>query len=313
MIATTALILAGVGTGSVLAYVKDADARALSGMQAVDVLVAGKAVPAGTAAGSALQQGLLTTERMPASSVPADAVHAIGADLSSLVLNHALQPGELLLRPALAAAAQLTSGMVIPPGMMAVTALFCTPEAVAGAVQANSQIAIFDTVVSGANSQQTAQPACGGPHQESAGVTVRTRVVLARVQVLSIGASAASGQSTAASGTLASGTSAGQSGTEGTVLVTVALSQANAEKLIQIEESGLPYLALLTSSSKTKADIGHLLQAQPTASPTPSATATSQRPASVIITQPSSAPIPVIITEPTADATPSATARSGKG
>lgn len=307
MIATAALILAAFGTGSVLAYVKGADARALAGMQAVDVLVAGKAVPAGTAAGSALQQGLLTIERMPASSVPADAVHAIGADLSSLVLNHPLQPGELLLRPALAAAVQLTSGMVIPPGMVAVTALFCAPEAVAGAVQANSQIAVFDTVVSGASGQMSGQPACSGPHQEAAGVTARTRVVLARVQVLSTGVSAASGQVTAAAGTLS-----GQSGTGGTMLVTVALSQANAEKLIQIEESGLPYLALLSSSSETKSDIGHLLESHPAASPTPSATATSQRPASVIISQPSGAPVPVIITNPTASPTPSASAKTGK-
>jgi len=293
IIAAAALVLAVAGITSVLSYVRGADARALAGMKAVSVLVAQKSIPAGTSAGAALRQGLLASQKLPASAVPADAVRAISADQSSLVLNASLQPGQLLLRATLVAAAQVTSGLAIPPGMMAVTANFCVPEAVAGTLQANSEVAVFDTVVSGGSAQVTAQPACDGPHQQ-AGPGAKTRVVLSRVEVLSVGGAPAAGKS--------SGVAAPASG-QAEMLVTVAVSQADAEKLIAITETGLPYLALLTTSSRIKADIGALLQIHPSPSPAPTpaqATATpSQGSANVIITQPSGSPVPVIIIQPT--------------
>lgn len=306
MITVAALVLAGVGTASVLGYVRRADDRALAGMKAVSALVAQKTIPAGTAAGAALRQGLLASQQMPASAVPSDAVRAITTDLSSLVLNATLQPGQLLLRPALAAAAKVTSGLAIPPGMMAVTARFCAPEAVAGAVQPDSQVAVFDTVVSGGSGQVTAQPACDGPHQQPAGAGVKTRVVLSRVRVLSVGGSPPAAQASPSLG--ASGASA--SG-QGTMLLTLAVTQAAAEKLIQITETGLPYLALVTTSSRIKADIGHLLDNPPSPSPTPTVTQSSQGPSQMVITQPSDSPVPVIITLPTTTlptTTPSTTA-----
>jgi hypothetical protein len=39
------------------------------------------------------------------------------------------------------------------------------------------------------------------------------------------------------------------------MLVTVAVDQADAERLIHLEETQVPYLALVTSSSGVKADI----------------------------------------------------------
>jgi pilus assembly protein CpaB len=300
LIAATALILAGIGVGSVLAYVRSADTRALAGMKAVSVLVARKSIPAGTAAGIALRQGWLASERMPASAVPAEAVGAITAELAPLVLSDALPAGGLLLRPTLVTAAQLTSGLAIPPGLIAVTAQFCIPEAVAGAVGPSSEVAVFDTVVSAGTGQVTSQPACTGPHQQGSGGG-RTRVVLSRVLVLSVGAAAATTGS-ATSPALGQNGSSGQ----GSELVTVAVSQAQAEKLIQVLETGLPYLALLSPSSRTKADIGHLLQPprSPSATPTtPRPTLTG--PSSVIIVQPSGAPIPVVIATPTPAPAPS--------
>ncbi len=199
IIAAAALVLAVAGITSVLSYVRGADARALAGMKAVSVLVAQKSIPAGTAAGAALRQGLLASQKLPASAVPADAVRAISADQSSLVLSASLEPGQLLLRATLVAAVQVTSGLAIPPGMMAVAANFCVPEAVAGTLQANSEVAVFDTVVSGGSAQVTAQPACDGPHQQ-VGPGARTRVVLNRVQVLSVGGSSAAGSAGKSSG-----------------------------------------------------------------------------------------------------------------
>ncbi len=180
--------------------------------------------------------------------------------MSSLVLSADLAPGQLLLRPMLVTAAQTTSGLAIPPGMMALTLSFCLPEVVAGAVQAGSQVAIFDTVGFSSAGTITAGPGCTGAHTQIDG-TVKTRVVLTRVLVLSVGSGARQRvTSTSAASTLSgSSSSSGQAST----LVTLAVTQAQAEQLIQMTETGMPYLALLTTNSHTTSDAGHLLTVHP--------------------------------------------------
>jgi pilus assembly protein CpaB len=149
----------------------------------------------------------------------------------------------LLLRPMLVPAAQVTGALAIPRGMMAVTIALCIPEAVAGNLRAGSEVAVFNTFA-GHASTLTAGPNCTGPHQQQAYGSVRTQVVLSRVEVLSVGPSAAS---TRASNGSSVSTQNGQ-------LVTLAVSQADAERVIGATEAGLPYLALLTSSSVTRLD-----------------------------------------------------------
>jgi pilus assembly protein CpaB len=269
VIIVLALILAAVGAGGVLAYAKGANARALAGMKAVSVLVAQKQIPSGTTAAAALHGGLLASQTLPASSVPASALSVIPAGMSSLVLSTDLAPGQLLLRPMLVAAAQTTSGLAIPPGMMALTLSFCLPEVVAGAVLAGSQVAVFDTVGLSSAGAITAGPGCTGAHTQIGG-TVKTRVVLTRVLVLSVGAAPAGTTSTSSPSTSTlSGSSSSSSGQAGT-LVTLAVTQAQAEQLIQMTETGMPYLALLTTNSHTTSDAGRLLNAQPDPSPPPS-------------------------------------------
>jgi pilus assembly protein CpaB len=264
LIIVLALILAAVGTAGVLSYVRGANARAIAGMRAVSVLVAQKKITSGTTAGSALRSGMLASQTLPASSVPANALSAITGEESSLVLSADLQPGQLLLRPMLVTPAQTTSGLAIPPGMMALTLAFCLPEVVAGAVQTGSEVAVFDTV---GNSTITAQPGCAGTHAEITG-TIKTRVVLTRVQVLSVGAASSAGTAGASTASALAGGSSASSG--GATLVTLAVTQAQAEQLIQMTETGMPYLALLTSNSHTTSDAGHLLSVNPAPSPTPS-------------------------------------------
>jgi pilus assembly protein CpaB len=229
-----AVLLAILGTAGVLAYVDHANARALAGQRAVSVLVAKSLIPAGTTAASAQVQGLLTTEQLPAASVPADALGAVTSDVSALVTDAAVQPGQLLLRPMFVTAAQTTNGLAVPVGMFAVAIQFCVPEAVAGNLQPGSKVAVFDTTVSG-GSGLTAQAACSGTHQLVAGQTTSTRLVLPKVTVLSVGQASA-------------GTQNGSSSGGNIDLITLAVSQADAEQLIAISENGLPYLALVAAS-----------------------------------------------------------------
>ena len=257
-----ALVLAGLGTAGVLAYVHKADSRALQGMRAVSVLVAQQQIPAGTSASSAQQGGLLRSETLPASSVPLNAVRSITPVLGSLVLSAQIHPGQLLLRPMLVSPAQVTAtgALAIPKGMVAVTIPLCLPEAVAGYVQPGSQVAVFDTYPTKKASLQETCDQSGQSHQAQGPGAVITRILLPRVLVLATGQAAASGTtSTTASGGVFSHngqTDPGVSGPAGAVLVTMAVSQADAERLILVTRAGLPYLALLTSSSQTGFDTG---------------------------------------------------------
>jgi pilus assembly protein CpaB len=246
---TLAIVLAVLGTAGVLAYVHKADSRALDGMRPVSVLVAQGQIAAGTTAISASQQGLLRSEALPASSVPANAVRSITPDLGTLVMSAQVKSGQVLLRPMLVTAAQVTGGVALPAGMVAVSVNLCLPEAVAENIGPGSEVEVLDTFAPG-NGALTAGPNCTGPHQQQAYGRVHTVVVLGRVQVLSIGI--AGGANRAASATTTgvfshnSTDPASSSGSQpGNVLVTLAVTQPAAIRLVTITQAGLPYLALL--------------------------------------------------------------------
>jgi pilus assembly protein CpaB len=256
-----AVLLAVLGTGAVLVYVHQANTRALAGQRAVTALVAQGLVPAGTTASAALHEGLLASQTLPAGSVPADAVHFITPAMSSLVVSADVQPGQLLLRPMLVTAVQTTGALSIPNGMLAVSIRVCLPAAVAGYVHLGSQVAVFDTYVP--HGTLTDSAGCQGQHAQQA-QNARTRMVLPKAQVLSVGSAAANAQQAATaaannnsgvfSGGSNSNSSTANSGQEVPVLVTLAVTQANAERLILLSQTGLPYLALLTNSSQTRFD-----------------------------------------------------------
>jgi pilus assembly protein CpaB len=231
-----AVLLAVLGTVGVLAYVNKANARALAGQQALTVLIARQVIPAGTSAAAAQAQGLLGTERLPSASVPADTLSAITPAISALVTDADVQPGQLLLRPMLVTSVPSTGGLAVPHGMLAVALEFCVPEAVAGNLHSGSQVAVFQTTADG-NAAINGQAACGGSHTFASSQNFRTSLLLPKVTVLTVG------QGTGAQGGSTSSSSSGSG--QNTGLITVAVSQADASKLIALSENGLPYLALL--------------------------------------------------------------------
>ena len=245
---TLAILLAVLGVAGVLAYVHKADSRALQGMRAISVLVAQGQIPGGTSVNSAQQSGLLHSETLPASSVPLNAVHSITPDLGALVMSARVQPGQVLLRPMLVTPAQLTGGVSLPAGMIAVSVNLCLPEAVAQNIAPGSEVEVLNTWAPKA--VITAGPNCTGPHAEQAGGKARTRVILPRVEVLSLGAAGGAGHGTSTSTSVFARNSSDpapstQAGAINSVTVTFAVTPTAALRLVQIAETGLPYLALL--------------------------------------------------------------------
>jgi pilus assembly protein CpaB len=246
---TLAIVLAVLGTAGVLAYVHKADSRALDGMRPVSVLVTQAQIPAGTTANSATQQGLLRSESLPASSVPLNAVRSITPDLGTLVMSAQIPSGQVLLRPMLVTAAQATGSVALPTGMIAVSVALCLPEAVAQNIAAGSEVEVLNTFAPGVTI--TAGANCTGPHEEQANGKARTRVILPRVEVLSVGPAGGAGHATSSTSTSVfnrnstdPAPSSQQNGVN-SVLVTMAVTPTAALRLVQITETGLPYLALL--------------------------------------------------------------------
>ena len=261
----TALVLALVGVVAVRSYVGKADARAVAGLNPVQAYVAAAAIPSGTALADAVAKGLARQESLPRKTVPAGAVIEVTPSLGDLVAIGTLPAGSVLMQASFGPQ-QLHNegGLPIPKGEMAVTISLGDPERVGGFVQPGSEIAIFDTYNTipeigtdgraGTGNQNTA--AGDGLAMGTMKKHV-TRLLLERVSVIAIGstvARVASAEAPAAAD--ASSKDSAQSSSSSSVLVTVALRQRDAEKLILASQTGKLYLGLLTKDSSVAAGPG---------------------------------------------------------
>lgn len=253
---TLAAVLAVIGVVAILAYVRQANERAVNGLKAETVVWAKDPIAAGTSLSQAQQGGLLGTEKVPVSSVTTAAVQSVTAANEHKVVTSAVAKGQVLLQNMLGATASnaSASGFVIPSGDIAVSVDMCVPENVADYVAPGSNVAVFDTLIVLGPGQQTA-PSCSSGHPAVGSGAVQnanlasTVLVLPSVEVLAVGQNPGS-QSTSGSSNVAAATDpASSSSSSGDVLVTFAVNQDEAQKLILLQEVGIPYLALLGSKS----------------------------------------------------------------
>jgi pilus assembly protein CpaB len=220
---TIAIVLAALGTAGGLFLVLSADARAQSRISdPVNVVIAVKRIPIGTTGENVRSGEMVRVEKMPRASIPTDALPDITAELDKLVVTSNIAVGQILLAANFGEQSRVTSGLSLPEGKMAVTVETGAPEQVAGYVQVGSQVTIFLTYeVVGTNGNHT-------------GIE-RTRVLLPRVEVLAVG-------------TYQSNTASNTAARSGSVMLTVAVSQQEAERLIEGLSHGTLYLGLLTDS-----------------------------------------------------------------
>ncbi len=218
-----AVVIAGLGTGLVYAYVKSADDRAIEAQAPVTVLVAKLPIAAGTTVAAAAAAGSFESQEFPAGSVTPGALSSVAA-LSDAVAVTAIFPGQQILGAMFAAAGTATAtggaGLVIPPGLIAVTVEIAVPEErVAGFVVPGSEIVVFSSGVIGTEPDAT-------------------RVLIPRATVLKTVAPAPQTNPPTATVETFAGT-----------LFTLALSQADAEKIIFASDKGKLFLGLLNPES----------------------------------------------------------------
>jgi pilus assembly protein CpaB len=228
-----AVLLAAIGTAAVLIYVNQADARALADQEAVVVLVAEKPVPAGTPVGTAKDS--LRVETMPAYSVPSDVVSAVDGEINGLFTSTALAEGQLLTRGMLVDQPH-PNDVALPEGKLAVTVPVEAGNQGDDQLKPGLQVAVFNTftVLEGQDARIPSGDMLAMKHEYNHA----TRLLLARVEVIGVLAE----KPPAKDGTPAQGF--------GKHLVTLAVTQPEAERLIHALNTGTVSLAEVNDESK---------------------------------------------------------------
>ena len=241
--------LAVLGVVAVLAYVSNAEQRAVEKLSPIRVLVAKDSIPTGTNTEAAFRNHLLVYEQLPEKTVPADALRSISYANSKLVTGSPLAPGELLVQSMLVAKSQGATPLAIPAGKEAISIAVCLAGDVAGYVQPGAKVAIYNS----GGSQAPLQYSCASHQPPSKGGVV-TQVVLSNVEVLSVIPNPTPSQTSSSTSSAPVSGTAGSASTsvisQGLVLVTVVVAVSEAPKLISASTSGELTLALLTPTTQ---------------------------------------------------------------
>lgn len=209
----------------------------MAGQRPVEVLVAVGSVPAEMAASQAAAEGLLELRSLPRRAVPEGAVADV-EELEGRVAASELFPGEVVL-PGRFVDPAVAGALSIPAGMLAVSVELTDPGRVAGFVVPGSEVAIFDTFT------LPKDPSAAGEVEQA------TRLLLPRVKVLAAGPTSV--RSAAAQPQESSPV---EQTPVATSVLTVAVDQAGAEKLVHATQTGTVSFGLLTSNSKTGPSAG---------------------------------------------------------
>jgi pilus assembly protein CpaB len=213
VIAFVLALLAGIG---VYFYQSTADARALAGKRAINVVVAKADLPVGTRLGDAVASGTVKYEAFPSAALPSDALATVDQTNTNLVVNHAIGAGQLVLASELAQFVNPNSQIQVPAGKIAVSVSVDDAARVANFVQPGAKVAVYWTP----------------------GDTTQSRVIFAAADVLAIGA------------TSTASTTQGQAGNS--ALVTFAMAPEEAPRLVLATKTGSLYLGLLAEDTVTR-------------------------------------------------------------
>jgi pilus assembly protein CpaB len=234
----TAIVLALVGTFAVYAYAKSADKRAVADTRATSVVITTKRVPAGTSWADAVKGGYLTSEHLPAGSAPSSALSSVAeaAIEKNAVAEADIAPGQVVLRQAFGTATPKTGVLAIPKGDIAISVTLTSGSNVANYVSPGSEVIVF--VTSKLNDKRLKGTTAGDELYVN-------RTVVPRAQVLAT--------STAPTTDVAG---ASGSSSDSSTVVTLALSQLDAQRVILQQQVGQLYLGLLSANSKVGMDGG---------------------------------------------------------
>jgi pilus assembly protein CpaB len=227
-IAVLLALLAGV---LVFMYTSSVEDRAQEGQQSVSILVSTAVIPLGMTLGDANAGGIVTSSEITEKLKPAGSLSEVTSENAALVAQADIAPGQILMATSFGLAVPVSAPLAVPEGLMAVSIAMEGPGKVGSFLRPGSQVAVFGTVTA------TATDPGGQP-------VLSSRVLLDRVLVLAIGDITAASQSSATAESWQN------------TLVTLAVDQTQAEKLVQASRTGSLYMALLADTTTLKPSAG---------------------------------------------------------
>lgn len=224
-----AILLAIIGGMLVFTYAGNADDRAIAELQPVDVLVVQKPVPAGIAVEQLGEY--LTLEALPGAAVTASALRDLKTSAGKVTAT-ALVPGEQLLAARLIAPEDVPTptAVDVPKGMQEVSFQLEPQRVVGGRVIPGDRVGIFISMAEGGL-------------KDSPGAT--TQLVLNKILV--------TGMQRAPLPVSEDGTENREALPEGTMLVTVAVDDRTAQKIVFASEFGTLWLSKQSDNAKESA------------------------------------------------------------
>jgi pilus assembly protein CpaB len=212
-----AVLIAAAGTALILMYVQGINARAVEGQERVEVLAATDQIDAGEKFSDAQAAGKIDTVEIARDDM-VDGALASADSITDEVAVSTIYPDEQILAQKFGMPEDAQT-LPIPDGMMAVSVELTDPARVAGFVEPGSKVAIFTT--------------------SGDGQTGTTRLLLSDIEVL------AAGQTTSAP----AGSESAPTEDLPKALLTLAVDQVEAQKVVYASQNGQLYFALLREDS----------------------------------------------------------------
>ena len=210
-----AILVAALGAGLVIVYVRDVNQRVKAREAPQQILVAKKIIPAGTTGETASLEGDLQFMKVATDAVAQGALGSI-TPVANLVALAPIYPGEQILSSKFGKQGDSTALNIPTAGTMALSISLPGPARVNGFIVPGSQVAVFLT-------------ASGS-----------TRLILDRVTVIAVGTRTLVPSSGQAAGT-----------EQQSDVVTFGVTAAQAQTLVYAQTAGSLYLTLLTADSNT--------------------------------------------------------------
>lgn len=227
-----AIMIALVGTALIVLYVRGIDQRATEGQEMVEVLTASATIEMGEDVATAMEAGKFEKRQVRRDDLVDGALTTTSTITDSVALG-AVYPGEQILAAKFGSLADADS-LVIPDDKLAVSVELSDPERVAGFVNPGSEVAIFmssDPVITLPDGTQKTLPAY-------------TRLLLPKVQVIGVGTTSIT------STTITTEAGAEVTETVPQTILTVAVNQKDAEKIIFAARNSDVSFALLNKNTK---------------------------------------------------------------
>lgn len=239
MLLIVAVLIAAVGTAMIVLYVKGIDDRAAEGQELVEVLTATSVIEAGETVGAAQEAGKFEARRVRRDDMVEGALDST-TSITDLVALGTVYPGEQIISNRFGTMSEVEN-LVIPDDKMAISIELTDFERVAGFVNPGSEVAVFGTAAS---------PVRRLPDGTERTLSSVTRIIMARVPVIGVGTTSVSSRTTT--------DEEGAQVTEEVprTILTVAVTQEEAEKLVLADRTMDLTFALLGSDTKSQDEAG---------------------------------------------------------